>query len=245
MLAVQSFGAAKMMWTFRLAMALVGLAFLVAGVGHAQAGPITLSDFSGSETVIAPTSGGNGVTISHVRFTNNSDATGFGRLGVDPTPEFEFISERYWGHIPGASLGAAVSDQTRITDFEMEFLAGITEPVNRVGMLLHGHPNNRWRFSVFGNSNSGPVLLDSIEVMQNGTDQGFFVGLEVLEDIFLVRVQELSPLKDQNTDFDDFRFESIPPLPAPIPEPSSLALLTIGAIGLFGHGWRRKRKLSA
>ena len=28
----------------------------------------------------------------------------------------------------------------------------------------------------------------------------------------------------------------------PIPEPSSLALLSIGAFGLFGYGWQRKRK---
>ena len=27
----------------------------------------------------------------------------------------------------------------------------------------------------------------------------------------------------------------------PIPEPSSLALLGIGALGLMGYGWRRKR----
>ena len=28
----------------------------------------------------------------------------------------------------------------------------------------------------------------------------------------------------------------------PIPEPTSLTLLGIGAVGLFGYGWRRKRK---
>ena len=32
---------------------------------------------------------------------------------------------------------------------------------------------------------------------------------------------------------------------ATVPEPSSLALLAIGAVGLIGYGWRRKRKLAA
>ncbi len=51
-----------------------------------------------------------------------------------------------------------------------------------------------------------------------------------------------------------FGFQSFTPPPPPpdsgggtnpIPEPSSLALLITGAIGLIGYGWRRKRKQAA
>jgi hypothetical protein len=50
---------------------------------------------------------------------------------------------------------------------------------------------------------------------------------------------------DRNVSFDNLRIDFVPAAATVIPEPSSLALLGIGAIGLFGDGWRRKRKQSA
>jgi probable HAF family extracellular repeat protein len=33
--------------------------------------------------------------------------------------------------------------------------------------------------------------------------------------------------------------------PVPAPEPSSLALLSLGALGLAGHAWRKRRRAGA
>ncbi len=121
---------------------------------------------------------------------------------------------------PGYTNPITLSFNSSITNFEAQVYNGLTSPAT-----FHVSDNN---------GNMSDFTLDSN--LNGGNNLVFFaaVGTQVT----------ITQLTGNNWDFfvDNLQFNV--PLPTSVPEPSSLTMFGIGAIGLAGYGWRR-RKLAA
>ena len=194
----------------------IGVVFLVIMFPSIlSATPITLSDFSGSETLIDFNSGysasGNTLAIDEVNFVNNISS---------------WHNPANWGwyfdNIPGASLGIGLADMSSDTLITVD-TGGVS--FNRVGILLSTSLPNSWTLSAYAADNS---FIESVTASMPAYGEAVFIGLESTTDIASVVISELGNGNGQITLFDDFRFEST----TPVPEPTTILLLGAGLLGL-------------
>lgn len=201
----------------RSLLALAALALMLGGARHAQADLITFSPgFAFSTTPVTY----QGVTFASIP---NGSSGGAGlQANTDWSPFFQ--------NIPGASLGKALNDSQGQTDVTMTF----TNSVSDVSILLSTNPVTTWTVTAF-DINSNP--LGSTTVTMAGQAMAVQATL-ALSNIHSIEITE--PSDNGNiTLFDDLSFQ---PAASPTPEPSTVALLGIGAVCSLGYRWRRRRQ---
>ena len=204
-----------------LAGLVIGLFTLSIG-GMANATPISINDFSGSETLIDFNSGysisGNTVTTAGVSFVSSEG-------GWWSASNWS----SYFDNISGASLGYALADAT--SDTLVTINAGFS--VNRIGILLSTTPVTEWSLSAYASDNS---LIETVTQSMPSDSEAVFLGLESTLSIDHFIISETGAGNGHVTLMDDLRFESV----APVPEPATILLFGTGIAGLVGARIRRK-----
>ena len=123
----------------------------------------------------------------------------------------------------------STSTGNRLDEIRMDF----TSPVENVSMIINTAGNNTIQFDLY--DFSGTFLstqlkngnsVSNVPISLTGTNIG--------------RISAFQPSDGWWWTLDDLSFDA-----APVPEPSSFALLGMGALGFIGCGWRRKRKQAA
>ena len=179
-----------------------------------RAGVIGIGDFSGSEDPIDFTGIDVPATLNPITvgdLTMDSSTT----LVIGPDVS------GVWAETPLASGGAHLSNRdTTSTDIQFQF----ANPVRRVGMWINGgNEATDWTFSAF---DAGGGLVGShvfvFNLVDGYPDPSTFAGIEFATPFTTLTIVETIN-NSQYTSIDDIRFEQVP-------EPSSFALLGIGAL---------------
>jgi hypothetical protein len=206
---------------------MVVMAFACLHDAHAGR-PIALDDFTASATVIdfenLSTMGTHpGISYPQVTIQNFGQNPGF--WGVRQSNGLLF------SHIPGASMGVVIGDQTALTDVVFQFTPA-AQPIHRVGFLIYGATNGgdgptQFDVTVSGGINTELFLFEEPDT---GDNRGMFVGIQEPWSIERVRVQErqgLNSAHQRSTTFDDLRFEAIP-------EPATITIAWVTVATCFG-----------
>jgi len=186
----------------------------------ANAVPITIADFSGSETVETFDDLVALDPISNPFTLNGNTYTSLDSFLVQAAGELFF-------NIAGASLGTTVNSSGAGV-FDIDFSA----PANRAGLLLSSATLLDWDITVFG---AGGVELETMTLFQPSDGDAVFAGFFREEGIERLSVSLVGDPTGAFTFFDDVRYESVS-----VPEPGTLALL---GFGLFGMGLARRRNI--
>ncbi|MEQ9407601.1 MAG: PEP-CTERM sorting domain-containing protein [Fuerstiella sp.] len=173
--------------------------------------------------------GGTAVVEDFEAFGTGSYASPFvfanGRYqsSVGNSAPVRILDQATWGPTRRLLSGAI----TDVRTFDL-FAAGTT----LVGMdVFYINPDNVFDVTVVGGS--GMLNLSG----QTGTSLGTFLGFQDALGITSIQFRNVTPFAPSNYSFDNVRTASI----ASVPEPSSLTLLAMGAITIFGCGRRRRR----
>ena len=213
----------------------VAYLFCVLGTMSLSGATIGIADFSGSEEVITfdpgtgPAYPGSipgpfvvSTASTNVRFSSFASNTDLGAKG-------DFGA---YAVTPGVSQGNALND--RVTREPSNLRVDFDDPVARFGVWVNGgNASTSWLVSTLDDQND---VIESALFNYGGT--GYprlttFVGFESTTPITAVTIVE-QMANNQFTSLNDVRFELIP-------EPSTLALLAMGAFGLLAYGWRRRK----
>ncbi|MDF1845305.1 MAG: PEP-CTERM sorting domain-containing protein [Rubripirellula sp.] len=133
-------------------------------------------------------------------------------------------------NIPGAYYGTTMN-VTGEGVFAIEF----STFVNRAGLLLSAVSSVGARLTWDVSSFSTSGILETASFSQPANGQAVFAGFERSENISGLLITKTS--SEPFTFWDDVRYES-----AAVPEPTSLAIFGIGALGMIGTRRRRKRE---
>ena len=201
------------------------VAIFASGVGLAATdtiSPITWDDFSGNETWIR-----FGPPTFYLVQSFTADGMTVRNIHDDGWLQTRDQLAFLFSNIPGASGDpAAKTTGTLVTHLQVDF----SVPVNRFGLLLSSGSVATWELTAFDDELSP---MGTITALMPGSCQATFAAFESTQNI--ARVEIFEPVHNgQNDAFDDIRFE-------PIPEPSTLLLLSVGAVGLLAYAWRQWR----
>jgi len=193
----------------------IGILALLFSAARAQAVPIGIGGFSGSETVI--------------------DFTELGGNILPPGPftigEVTFTGEPGWRLLDGNVLGT-VTPALAVNADPSQIRLDFASPKGRVG-LNYGAVSATFIVSIF---DAGLTFLEQTVVSPPAFGSNVFVGFENLAGISRLVITETGDDGFLGA-LDDIRFEL-----APIPEPSTMLLL---GSGLAGLGWYRRRRKAA
>lgn len=195
---------------------------VVVTVEQAFASAIIISQdaFSGNETTIYDWPGDTATPIQDfnvkgVNFVNWGDEYGFIVMPNSTT-------QTLFGAIPGASLGSSLGDAAGPNgNIAITFTDSGSE-VHRVGFLIHGQ--GTYKITV-KNLVSNDYAVLPLALLKTPAVAAFF-GMETNFDIDYLHIEKVTG--QSSTTIDDFRFEAVP-------EPSTLVLLGMGAIGLLAY----------
>ncbi len=201
---------------------------LLCNVGLGEASMIPLTQVSANETVLTFTTGFPSttapVTYEGVTFdAENPLGTDTPRIGAwrDFSNKFDNIS--------GASLGKALEDSFGQTHLIVVFPV----PVEQVSLLLGSGPVTTWEVTAY----SDALALGSRQFTMPAAQEAVRAHLNFEENITRIEITEPNGDNGHITLLDDLTF-------IPVPEPSTLTLLCIGAIGLAVFA-RRRRAISS
>lgn len=185
----------------------------------AGAAPVTLADFSGSESVDGFDGGfaWSDATVTRPGFALWESGAG-GPSGLAAVA----------GHAPlfsafaGASGGHALQDFRRATSIHIVFV----DPVDRAGMLVAPARDATFALTAYGASGEE---LETVFAAA-GAEMAAFIGLERPERIASLRLWEPNGANGSMTVVDDVRYEYAP-------EPAGVAAVTVGLLAVA----RRRR----
>lgn len=202
---------------------------LLGGAHVAEAGPIPIGGFSGSETV-----------IDFEGFVSALATGPFVEQGVTFSEASTGTGEPGWRLLTGLFSGGdnIVTDNAGISDFTLDFATAFQCIGLDVGIASE---ETTYEVSFFDSLLS---LLGIVTVGPlNGTADGGFAGFESPSGIKRVRIVETSGKNGHVGGFDDVRFEAavVDQEPPRIVEPTALGLL---GLGLAGLGFARRRKVA-
>ncbi len=209
----------------------VVVAFLWTGlIRDAGAAPITLSDFSGNETVVTFAELGFPssltlvpITVGAVTYTDR----GFNNSLGGPSGLFAIgFLQPTFDNVP-SSGNPRLSDQNQHTLLRLDF----SVPVNRVGLFFSSLPVTAYTITAF-DDNLIPLDTSVFTMLLDG--HAAFAGVEFAKDIARVEIEEVGSDRFIMM-FDDLRFESVPS----VPEPSLLVLLGVGLSAVAARVYRR------
>ena len=142
---------------------------------------------------------------------------------ITSTSPVRIFDHPSWG-LTRRLLSAGIAD---VRTFDL-FPSGTT----LVGLdVFYINPNNTFDVIVIGGS--GTLNLSG----QSGVSLGTFLGFQDTLGITSIQFRNTTPFAPSNYTFDNVRTASS----SPVPEPTSLALLGMGAMTVTGYSWRRRR----
>ena len=213
----------------------IGMLFLLITCNVTFATPIGIGDFSGSETLVdfdlADITGGsyNSTSVTFGDVTITSDVA---KLYRGPYSYMDNYFANYTNsgmdYMYDSGNGATFTDVTFTFDTVMD----------RAGLLLG--LDSVADYTMIAYNNTGGV----IESVSGSTNymEAVFLGIQATG-IASIRVIETSFPNNKISVFDDLRYESLGdpgPGPDPVPEPTTMLLLGVGLLGLFGVSRKKK-----
>jgi hypothetical protein len=184
-------------------------------VSTAFAGPVTIADFSGTETVISMAAAGapDAGAFSYQGLNFSEASTGSGGPG--------------WRNLVGAGYG--FTDSAGISNISID-LGGSFQKVG-----LDVHVGNATYMTDFFDASH--VLLGSVSSTLVGNFDFRFAGWESVGGIASLNIRELSGENGFVGGFDKVRFENAS---SQVPEPASLGLVLAGLMAAAALSRRRK-----
>lgn len=185
---------------FRTLCSCIGAAGAMVAVGLADADPIDLDDFSGSETVVDFDPGfqfstNYPIIYDGVEFSESGGGTG--GAGLNGSINWG----TYFDNIPGGSAGIGMNDSWGDSVVRMVLPDGM----RRVGVLCSTTPVTSWTLNAYDASNN---LLESVTGTMPNTSEAVFIGVERSEVIAYIELVETNGENGNISLFDDLRFEA-------------------------------------
>ncbi|WDE03835.1 PEP-CTERM sorting domain-containing protein [Thalassomonas viridans] len=186
-------------------------------------------DFLGSYALVNPTGGAIGEGLTDTFGLASGHIEVVGNMVLDPDANIRWGATNWSNQLPDNEIGISYSDYGP----DDSFVFGFIEQVTEFGFDMYGS-GTEFEVRVFG----GNTLLDTYQFSHaNGLG---FVGISAATGFDRVEVEELIK-SDANQYYGSFVMTNLGN-PAPVPEPSSLALL---GLTVFGLGARRLKKKTA
>jgi hypothetical protein len=140
---------------------------------------------------------------------------------------------RFFGNVPGASLGNALASQGSLTG-RLEFI--VDDPVRRFGLLISTGTRSGWELTA---DDELDQPIGRVENTMRGPGLAMFLGAEFTTPAKRMVIFEHIQ-SGQNDTFDDIRFETVP-------EPSQLSWLVVivRSAALWQRLHRRRRPIAS